>query len=224
MDNKKKAEIAYLLYQRSDTQARRFHQKNVSQARDFFFNVQLSKDEQEMLSGSGMPDFIINRITAIIEMMMYFIIGGNPKWEAKGLDGSDTDFAEAISALLQHGYNISNGRQKLASCVRDCLVESLGGLVVTVDPDKDFGRGEVVIDYIQQKDIFIDPSSTDLFFKMLDILLLESLYRRPIKRMLPEYESQIDKVTGSAFFSGGIIRRGLTKEVKRFTRKRLWKM
>jgi len=199
---KKKAETAYLLYQRADTGPRQTHQTNTAKNRDFFMNNQLTKEERNSLVEVGMPDFIDNRITPIVEMMLFFTVGSQPRWAATGRDGTDVDLADAISSLMEYSYNISNGKRLIPAVVRDCIVESIGALVVSFDPDRDFGKGEVVLDYVYHRDVFIDPAAIDTYYQDAGwITVRKVLSKSALKNKLPQFKNKIEGASTNIYYT-----------------------
>ena len=74
---KKKAHINKQLWDRANS-IHRIKWQTVSQrGYDFYLNEQLTTEERQVLEESGMPSFIINRVTPVIEIMKYFITANN---------------------------------------------------------------------------------------------------------------------------------------------------
>ena len=96
---KSKAQLNKQLWDRANTSQRTRWQTLSQKGYDFYLNDQLTKDERESLEESGMPTFIINRITPIVEIMKYFVTANNPRWKAVGVEGSDTDVAQVHSDI-----------------------------------------------------------------------------------------------------------------------------
>jgi len=69
--NKIKAGENHQLWKRANTAQRDKWQYVSQQGYDFYLNEQLSTEEKDALRDAGMPDFIINRITPVIEIMKY---------------------------------------------------------------------------------------------------------------------------------------------------------
>ena len=75
---KSKAQLNKQLWDRANTSHRSRWQAISQKGYDFYLNEQLTKSEEESLQEAGMPSFIINRVTPIVEIMKYFvtILGG----------------------------------------------------------------------------------------------------------------------------------------------------
>ena len=99
---------------------------------DFYLNEQLTSSEKEDLREGGMPDFIINRITPAIDIMKYFVTANNPRWQAIGTEGSDTDIAHVHSMIAAYCWHLSSGRSLFGQIVQDSLVKGVGFFRVDV--------------------------------------------------------------------------------------------
>ena len=95
--NKVKAGENYQLWNKANNAQRGKWQFVAQRGYDFYLNEQLTTDEKDGLRESGMPDFIINRITPVVEIMKYFVTANNPRWNAVGAEGSDRDVAQVHS-------------------------------------------------------------------------------------------------------------------------------
>tara|TARA_Y100000310_G_C20668075_1_gene808729 strand:+ start:22 stop:2259 length:2238 start_codon:yes stop_codon:yes gene_type:complete len=196
--SKKKAEDIKQLYDKANNSHRHKWQYLMTKASDFFLGDQLTKVEERALEEAGMPSFIINRITPVIETMKYFVTSGNPAWKAVGAEGSDVDVAAVHSDIIDYAWYKSNGRSLFAQIVGDSLVKGVGYFHVDVDSDDDRGMGEVVFKRVDPFDVFPDPMSTD--FLMRDaayIIVRKNMSKTQLKNILPKFTRKIDKATGS---------------------------
>ena len=97
--NKDKAFQNKQLWDRSNNVYRQKWQTTSQQGFDFYLNEQLTSEEQDALKEAGMPSFIINRITPVVEIMRYFVTANSPRWKAVGSEGSDADIAQVHSDI-----------------------------------------------------------------------------------------------------------------------------
>ena len=75
----KTAERIHDVWRSANSQERIKWQVDSQRGYDFYLNEQLTKSEKDALEESGMPTFMINRITPIIEIMKYFVTANNPR-------------------------------------------------------------------------------------------------------------------------------------------------
>lgn len=163
-----------------------------------FLNEQLSAEELEDLREGGMPDFIINRITPAIEIMKYFVTANNPKWQAVGVEGSDSDIAHIHSMIAEYCWHLSSGKSLFSTVIQDALVKGLGFFRIDVDPNADNGVGEVKFDSIDPYDVYVDPVSRDFLFRDASYIIVQkNISKTSLVRLLPQYKRKIVRATGS---------------------------
>jgi hypothetical protein len=194
---KKKAERIRQLFVQSDNPHRKKWRKQEQLGYDFSLNDQLTKKQLKDLDSAGMPTFIINMITPILEIMKYFLTAKNPRWNAVGADGSDTDIASVHSSLTEYCWYISSGRQVFSQIVDDALRKSRGYMHIYVDPNADRGLGEVKFDFVSPWDVYEDVVGRDIFgrdrnFKMIK----KNLTKSTLIQQLPKYKTKIKAASG----------------------------
>lgn len=196
--SKKKAEDIKQLFDKANNSNRHKWQYLMTKASDFFLGDQLSREEERALEEAGMPSFIINRITPVIETMKYFVTSGNPSWKAVGAEGSDVDVAAVHSDIIDYAWYHSNGRSLFSQIVGDSLVKGVGYFHIDVDSDDDRGMGEVIFKRIDPFDVYPDPMSTDFLMRDASyIIVRKNLSKTQLKNLLPKFARKIDKATGS---------------------------
>ena len=196
---KTKAQINKQLWDRANTSHRSRWQAMSQKGYDFYLNEQLSKSEKEVLEEAGMPSFIINRVTPIIEIMKYFVTANNPRWKAVGATGDDTDVAQVHSEIADYCWYLSNGKSIYSQIILDALTKGIGYFLVDIDRDMDRGMGEVVFKRIDPYDVYADPASTDFLFRDAGFISVrKNLARSQLMNMFPQWKSKIKKAGGTS--------------------------
>ena len=168
------------------------------QGYDFYLDNQLSVQEKESLEDQGMPTFTVNRILPVVEMLNFYATANNPRWQAIGTEGSDSDVASVFSDIADYIWNGSDGSALYSNAINDAVTKSVGYLMVDVDPNQDNGMGEVVIKNPNSFDIYVDPKSRDpLFRDASHILIRKILPKEQLLNLYPEYSAKIKKASGS---------------------------
>ena len=199
MTNKKRAERNKSLWSRANNSNRQKWETIQQQAYDFYLNDQLTSDEKVQLEDAGMPSFIINRITPVIEMMKYFVTANSPRWQAVGAEGSDVDVAAVHSDIADYCGYLSNGKSIYSHIIQDALTKSVGYFLVDIDPDADRGLGEVTFQRIEPFDVYVDPMSTDFLLRDASyIMIKKSLPKQQLYRLFPDMKAKIKKASGLA--------------------------
>ena len=194
---KNKADINKHLFDKANNYYRKKWFTDSQKSMDFYLNEQLSAEEQEDLREGGMPDFIINRITPAIEVMKYFVTANNPRWQAIGTEGSDTDIAHIHSMVAEYCWHLSNGKSLFGEVIQDALVKGMGLFRIDIDPDADKGMGEVVFKTVDPYDLYVDPQSRDFLFRDANFLIVQkNLSKSSLVRLFPQYKKKIVRASG----------------------------
>ena len=172
--NKKVDEIRQL-YTLANSWTRKQWESINQKGYEFAHDEQLSLDEKTALEEQGMPTFTINRILPVVEMLNFYATANNPRWQAIGVEGSDTDVASVVSDLSDYIWNQSNGTTLYNNAINDCITKSVGYLLVSVDKDADNGMGEVAIQQPEPFDIYVDPKSRDMLFKDAAFIMIRKV-------------------------------------------------
>ena len=192
--NKKKAGIVVDLWQKADGAARSKWRAINQQGYDFYLGEQISNDERDQLEAAGMPTFIINRITPVIETMKFFVTAGDPRWQAVGAEESDIDVSAVHADLMDYCWNLSNGKSVFSNVILDSLTKSVGYFMMDVDPDMDKGMGEVVFKRVDPFDVFPDPMSRDPLLRDASyIIVKKDLPKEQLKALIPDYALKVKK-------------------------------
>ena len=210
--NKDKATEVIQLWQRANGDYRQRWERVQQQGHDFFLNDQLTEKDKNALEESGMPSFIINRITPAIEMMKFFVTAKNPRWQAVGVDESDIDIAAVHSDIAAYAWDLSGGKSIFSQVILDALTKGIGYFLVDVDPDMDRGMGEVVFKRIEPFDVYVDPMSRELSFGDASyIIIKKDLPRQQLMRMFPEFSRKIKTASGSVNTNRSLSQRDITE-------------
>ena len=198
LTNKKRAQVNKQLWERANNAHRQRWQSLSQKGHDFYLNEQLSKEEKDLLEESGMPTFIVNRVTPIIEIMKYFVTANSPRWKAVGATGDDVDVAQVYSEIADYCWYLSNGKSIYSQVILDSLTKGVGYFLVDVDKDADRGMGEVRFSRIDPYDVYVDPASRDFLFRDANFITIrKNIARTRLINMLPEHEVKIKKVSKS---------------------------
>ena len=196
---KKKADKVKDLFLKANCYERTKWESGAQTSYEFFLGDQLSKEEIRILQESGMPDFVVNRITPVIEMMKYFATANNPRWQAIGAEGSDADVAAMHSDIAEYCWHNSNGDSIFSHIIQDSLVKGIGYMQIDVDPDQDRGLGEVVYKRVDPFDVFVDPTSRDFLFRDANyIMIRKDLPKSQLIDLFPSKKAMIKNASGNS--------------------------
>ncbi len=171
----KAAEKVKRIFEYSKTESRIQWEYINQKGFDFANDNQLSHEEKVSLEEQGMPTFTINRIIPVVEMLNFYATAKQPRWQAVGAEGSDSDVATVFSDIAGYVWSNSNGDSLYSNAVNDAVTKSVGYLMVTVDHDADRGMGEVVIKQPEPFDIYVDEKSRDILFRDAAYILIRKI-------------------------------------------------
>ena len=190
----KKAERIRNIFNKANTASRIQWERINQKGFDFANDNQITEAERIALEEQGMPTFTINRITPVVEMLNFYATANNPRWQAVGAEGSDTDVAAVFSDMADYIWDGSNGVALYGNAINDAITKSMGYVLVTVDHDADHGMGEVKLEQPDPFDVYIDPKSRDLMFRDASYILIRKvLPKQHLISLFPEFEKKIKK-------------------------------
>ena len=219
MAKKKKVDQIRELYNLSSNWTRSQWQFINQKGYEFAHDEQLSFDEKTALQDQGMPTFTINRILPVVEMLNFYATANSPRWQAIGVEGSDSEVAAVFSDLSDYIWNLSDGSALYSNAINDAICKSIGYILVTVDTDMDNGMGEVVLQQPEPFDIYVDPKSRDMMFRDASYILIRKvLPKSHIVKLFPQYRRKINSAS-SLEADGSYSERALSdREQKLFLR------
>ena len=166
----------------------------------FYEDEQLTQKEIDDLDEAGMPTFTINRMTAIINMLLYFTTSNPPRWKAvgRGRNADDVDMAEIHDKVASYCFDLSKGKALHGLTTENALVRGLGYWNIFVDTDADMGNGEALFGSPDPRFVFVDPSSRDLLFLDAEFIqIAKNVKRSYLKAMFPNKAKLIDEAAGN---------------------------
>ncbi len=185
---------------------------------EFAHDEQLTQVEKDALKDQGMPYFTINRILPVVEMLNFYATANNPRWQAIGVEGSDSSVASVLSDLADYVWHNSNGSTLYNNAINDSVTKGVGYLLVTVDKDADSGMGEVIIQQPEPFDVFIDPKSRDMLFRdAAYIMIRKVLPKNHLMKIFPDYKRKISQSSSDEMQNNLSVRATGDEDQKLFT-------
>ena len=190
----KQSEKIHSLFLKLNGKTRQSWETVNQEGHDFYLDNQMSYNEKKGLEDQGMPTFTIYRIIPIIEMLNFYATANDPRWQAVGTEGSDSDVASVHGDIADYIWYISNGKQIMHQVINDACTKSMGYFQVYVDPNADQGMGEVKIRNLEPFDIYIDPQSRDMLYRDAAFMMLHKVIpRAQLEIAFPQSKNKIRK-------------------------------
>jgi len=192
--NKSKPQISRELFRRwSD--ARQGWDAEARDAVDFVLGNHYTSDESNALQSVGQADFVIDRIYAAVDKLKSLLTAQPARFSAIGREDSDNKLSNVWKTILEYVWDISKGDVVFKQTVHDYATTGLGYMYVYMDPEADFGRGEIKYINVDPFRVYVDPASRDRFFTDASGMILSTfLTKSQVLDLYPELEDVIDDI------------------------------
>jgi hypothetical protein len=147
------------------------------------------------LQAVGQADFVIDRVYAAVDKLKSLLTAQPAKFSAIGREDSDTKLANVWKVILEYVWDISKGDVVFKQIVHDYAVAGLAYAYVYIDPEADYGRGEIKYTNVDPFRVYVDPASRDRFFQDASGMILSTfLTEQQLIDLYPELEEVIDEL------------------------------
>jgi hypothetical protein len=131
---------------------------------DFYLGNHFTDEEAKELAERNQMGLPIDRLYAAIEQFKAIITSKPPKFSAVGREDSDTRLASVWKTILEYIWDHSDGDEVFKQVIHDFSVTGLGYFYGFIDPEDDYGRGEVKFTYVDPFRVVVDPNSRSKWF------------------------------------------------------------
>lgn len=162
---------------------------------DFVLGNHYTSDESDALQSVGQADFVIDRVYAAVDKLKSLLTSKPARFMAIGREDSDNRLANVWSGILEYVWDISKGDTVFKQVVHDYAVTGLGYMYIYVDPEDDFGRGEVKYTHVDPFRVYVDPASRDRYFRDASGIILSTyITREQLINLYPQLEDMVDDI------------------------------
>jgi hypothetical protein len=193
--NKTKPQVSKELFRRW-RDARQSWDLEARDAVDFVLGNHFTAEESNALASVGQADFVIDRVYAAVDKLKSLLTAQPAKFSAIGREDSDNKLSNIWKTILEYIWDISKGDTVFKQVVHDYAVQGLGYMYVYMDPEADYGRGEIKYTHVDPFRVYVDPASRDRFFHDASgIILSTHLTRQQVLDLYPQLEDTIDDIS-----------------------------
>ena len=155
--------------------ARKDWDVNAREAIDFTLGNHFTAEESEVLQSIGQADFTIDRIYAAIDKLKSLMTSRPVKYGITAREDSDTKLANVWKTLLEYIFDISDGQYHFKQAVHDYATAGLGYFYAYIEPEADYGRGEVKFTHVNPFRVYVDPASRDRYFQDAASIIMSTI-------------------------------------------------
>ena len=178
---------------------------------DFYHGNHFSNAESEELQSRNQADVPMDRISPAIEKLKSVLTAKPPVFTAIPREDSDVKVASVWRTIMGYVWNNSDGDWQLKQAIHDYATTGMGYLYTYIDPESDFGRGDVKFTYVDPFRVYASPSSRDRWFSDSDGIILSTILTgEQAVNLYPELGDKVDPLTGETI-------PGLINDISGFT-------
>ena len=131
---------------------------------DFYLGNHFSASEISALAERNQSSIAMDRLYSAVEQFKAITTSKPPKFSAVGREDSDNNLANVWKVILEYIWDISDGDEAFKQVVHDYAVTGLGYFYTYIDPEADYGRGEVKFVAIDPFRVVVDPNARSRWF------------------------------------------------------------
>tara|TARA_R100000664_G_scaffold22935_1_gene32461 strand:+ start:4729 stop:6951 length:2223 start_codon:yes stop_codon:yes gene_type:complete len=166
--------------------------KQAVEDNEFRNGKQWTDDQVTALRNRAQEPLVVNVVYSAVEQAKAMLTANSPKFQSTARENSDAKVGRMFSDLMAYIWDHSNGNVELKQAIDDYYVKGMGVMMSYIDPNADFGSGEVKLKSIDPLELFIDPSSSDPFCRdAAHIIVGKIVTQTQLISMYPEFEDII---------------------------------
>ena len=131
---------------------------------DFYLGNHFNQEEMDMLAERNQASMPMDRLYGAIEQFKAIITSKPPKFSSVPREDSDTKMSKVWNSILEYISDISDGNETFKQVIHDYAVTGLGYFYAFLEPEADFGRGEIKFTHLDPFRVVVDPNSRNRWF------------------------------------------------------------
>ena len=169
---------------------------------EFRNGKQWTDDQVKALRSRSQEPLVVNVVYSAVEQAKAMLTANAPKFQSTARETSDSRVGRMFSDIMAYIWDNSNGNVELKQAIDDYYVKGMGVMMAYIDPDADFGSGEVKLKSIDPLEIFIDPSTKDPFARdAAHIIIGKIISETALVEFYPEFEDHIKECQETSYLN-----------------------
>ena len=203
LETDKRADYNQELYRRW-RDARSEWDKEARQDVDFYHGNHFTDEEVDELQSRNQADVPMDRIGPAIEKFKAVLTSRPPAFTLTPREDSDVKVASVWRTIMGYVWGNSNGDWQLKQAIHDYATTGMGYLYTYIDPESDFGRGDVKFTYVNPFRVYVSPNTRNRWYDDAEgVILSTNLTGEQVMSLYPELGEQENPETGEK--EAGII-------------------
>jgi hypothetical protein len=154
---------------------------------EYAFGRHWTDEQRDILLSRGQMPVAVQATWQLVDQAVSMLTANRPAFRASAREDTDVQAASVWSNLFEWMWDKSEGQTRIRAIAMDNFVQGRGVAYAYVDPNDDYGRGEVKFRDFEPKAVFPDPSSQDpLWDDAAFVITRQILPGSRIKALWPE--------------------------------------
>ncbi len=171
---------------------------------DFYHGNHFTAAEVDDLQARNQADVPMDRIGPAIEKFKAVLTSRSPAFTITPREDSDVKVASLWRTIMGFIWGQSNGDWQLKQAIHDYATTGMGYLYCYVDPESDFGRGDVKFTYVNPFRVYVSPNTRNRWYDDAESVILSTILTgEQVTNLYPELAEQKNEETGE--MEAGII-------------------
>tara|TARA_R100001163_G_scaffold7679_1_gene7973 strand:- start:68 stop:2086 length:2019 start_codon:yes stop_codon:yes gene_type:complete len=171
---------------------------------DFYHGNHFTAAEVDDLQSRNQADVPMDRIGPAIEKFKAVLTSRSPAFTITPREDSDVKVASLWRTIMGFIWGQSNGDWQLKQAIHDYATTGMGYLYCYVDPESDFGRGDVKFTYVNPFRVYVSPNTRNRWYDDAESVILSTILTgEQVTNLYPELGEQKNEETGET--EAGII-------------------
>ena len=171
---------------------------------DFYHGNHFTDEEVDELQSRNQADVPMDRIGPAIEKFKAVLTSRPPAFTLTPREDSDVKVASVWRTIMGYVWGNSNGDWQLKQAIHDYATTGMGYLYTYIDPESDFGRGDVKFTYVNPFRVYVSPNTRNRWYDDAEGVILSTILTgEQVMSLYPELGEQENPETGEK--EAGII-------------------
>src|SRR5574343_121268 len=159
------------------------------ESEDFALGAQWTALQIRELKKRKQSPVVVNVIYPAVEQAVAMLTTNKPKFSSTGREDSDTKTGRVFADIMSYIWDNSDGNTQVKRVIYDAYTKGLGYLFAYIDPNADFGKGDITLTALDTFDVYVDPNSKDKFFRdAANIIIATNLTLEEAQRSYPDVD------------------------------------
>ena len=142
---------------------------------DFYHGNHFTAAEVDDLQARNQADVPMDRIGPAIEKFKAVLTSRSPAFTITPREDSDVKVASLWRTIMGFIWGQSNGDWQLKQAIHDYATTGMGYLYCYVDPESDFGRGDVKFTYVNPFRVYVSPNTRNRWYDDAESVILSTI-------------------------------------------------